>query len=129
MYLYLLIGFLVTLFLFNYLNLGIREGLENSGDCGSTETLVYKNQGAIQNLQEQVEKIMNQMNSTVGVDAKQSADIDELTKGVASNKSIAETAQKLSDQNKASLEKMANAQKSKADALRQRASQLPPIKS
>ena len=128
MYLYLLIGFLIALFLFNALNLGIKEGLENSNACGSTETMVYKNQGAIQNLQEQVQKMMDQMNSTVGIDAKQTADIDELTKDVASNKSIADAAQKLSDQNKASLEKMVNAQKSKADALRQRASQLQPIR-
>ena len=51
MFIYLLISFVIVLFIFNYLTLV--EGLDNN-DTDNTpyQTIVYKNQGAIQNLQE-----------------------------------------------------------------------------
>lgn len=124
---FLLIAFIVVLFLYN--SLSLVENMDNNDEKEiAPQTIIYQNQGAILNLQKQVEKIMNQITSSVNTDAKQNAQLQTLSSTLSNTTKISNAADALSKSNKAALVKIANAQKQKAQNFKNKASKLPPIK-
>ena len=66
-YIYLLIAFILVLFLYNTFNLV--ENMENNDEKDiAPQTIVYQNQGAILNLQKQIQKLMDQLTKKVNND-------------------------------------------------------------
>ena len=126
-YIFLLIAFILVLFLYNSFNLV--ENMENNNEkVIAPQTIIYQNQGAILNLQKQVEKIMNQINKTIGTDANQNSQLKTLSTTLSNTTQVSNAADKLSKSNKAAIVKIANAQKQKAQDFKNKASKLPPIK-
>ena len=124
---FLLIAFIVVLFLYN--SLSLVENMENNDEKEiAPQTIIYQNQGAILNLQKQVEKIMNQISSSVNTDAKQNAQLQTLSSTLSTTTKTSNAADALSKSNKAALVKIANAQKQKSQNFKNKASKLPPIK-
>lgn len=131
MYLYLLIFFIVVLISYSYFTSpNLIEGLENDNLDGDVapKTIIYQNQGAIQYLKEQVEKLMEHMNSTVNIDAKQSADIQQLQSNVTAITKVSNEADKIAKSNRIAIKKTGDAKKKEADEKKKQASKLQPIK-
>ncbi len=79
MYVLILIGFILFLFIFHLLST-IKEGMETKDNCqGELQTTVYKNAGTIANLEEKVTSLMNQISDIVTVNDKQTAQIGNMS--------------------------------------------------
>lgn len=131
MYLYLLIIFIFILIIYNYYTEPKKiEGLENNDLDGNVapKTLIYQNQGAIQNLKEQVEKLIDHMNSNVAINAKQNANIQQLLENVKDITKISNEADKIAKGNRLAIKKSGDAKKKQVDAKKRAASKLQPIK-
>ena len=125
-YIFLLIAFILVLFLYNSFNLV--ENMENNDDKDlAPQTIVYKNQGAILNLQKQIQDIMTQLATSVGINASQNAQLKTLSKNVSDATKVSNEAEKVANANKQSILKIINAQKKKATDFKNKASKLPTV--
>jgi mevalonate kinase len=131
----MLIILFVLLFLYNaFLNKGsLIEKLENnttsnnntgSSGCDSS-TLMYKNAGSVQALQDKVNQLMKQVNTLILNDDKQKTDIQNLQVVEKKYDSIAEQADQLANANKQRLLAMVKQAKGKADAATAKSNKLP----
>jgi len=126
-YLYLLIAFILVIFLYNMLDL--KEGMSNNGETScSTQSIMFQNQGAISNLQKQMDKIMEQLTKTNNTDASQSALLNSMNTKLGSIETKANDADTLSKQNQQRLLKMVKTQQQKYNNFSEKASKLPALK-
>ena len=134
-YIFLLIAFILVLFLYNTFNLveNMRtiENMENNDDSDDSnlapQTIIYKNQGAISNLQKQVEYIMSQLTKNIGLNANQNAQLNTLGKNVSNAVEISNEADKIANANKQAILKIINAQAKKANDFKNKASKIPSV--
>jgi hypothetical protein len=79
MYVLILIAFLLFLFIYHLLSTN-KEGMESKDGCqGELQTTVYKNAGAIANLEEKVTSLMKQISAIVTVNDKQTSQIGNMS--------------------------------------------------
>jgi uncharacterized coiled-coil DUF342 family protein len=116
------------------LPVSLREGLENQNDEESGEgsaceadikTTVYKNAGAIQNLQESVEKLMKQVNQVVLTNDKQTAQIQNISELETKYDKVASQADELAKANKSRLLELAKQAHKKAQMAQSEANKIP----
>lgn len=134
MYIYILIAFIIVLFMYNILNLvgninNNIEGMENKdlNNNISPQTIIYQNQGAIQNLKEQVENIMNQINNSIRNMANLSSDVREINKNVHKNTTLVNQSNELSKKNEQRLLNMAKKSEAAAKKAKLTMSRIPPL--
>ena len=96
----------------------------NTGSC-DTSTLMYKNAGSVQALQDNVAQLMKQVNTLILNDDKQKTDIQNLQVVEKKYDSIAEQADQLANANKQRLLAMVKQAKGKADAATAKSNKLP----
>ena len=109
---YFLIISLVGLFIYNMLpKTKAIEGLENNGSCDAN-TLIYKNSGTIQSLQDKVDQLMKQVNQVIISDDKQASEIQGLQKLNSKVNDLAQQAKQLEQRQKQQI--LANAAEKKA---------------
>jgi hypothetical protein len=130
-----LIILFVLLFIYNAFikHTYLIENLENtnasnkhtgSSGCDSS-TLMYKNAGSVQALQDKVNQLMKQVNTLILNDDKQKTDIQNLQVVEKKYDSIAEQADQLANANKQRLLAMVKQAKGKADAATAKSNKLP----
>ena len=118
------------LFVYNVIttNKYLIENLENNTDsndgCDSS-TLIYKNAGSIQALQDNVNQLMKQVNTLILNDDKQKTDIQNLQVVEKKYDTIAEKADQLANANKQRLLAMVKQAKGHADAAIAKSNKLP----
>tara|TARA_B100001063_G_C16655910_1_gene498476 strand:- start:268 stop:687 length:420 start_codon:yes stop_codon:yes gene_type:complete len=103
------------------------ENMENNDSDLAPQTIIYKNQGAISNLQKQVEYIMSQLTKNVGLNANQNAQLNTLGKNISNAVEISNEADKIANANKQAILKIINAQAKKAKDFKNKASKLPTV--
>jgi len=96
----------------------------NTGSCDAS-TLMYKNAGSVQALQDNVAQLMKQVNTLILNDDKQKTDIQNLQVVEKKYDSIAEQADQLANANKQRLLAMVQQAKGKADAVIAKSKSLP----
>ena len=125
-YIYLLIAFILVLFLYNSFDLV--ENMENKENTNlGPQAIIYKNQGAISNLQKNVKDIMSQLSKNVGTSGNQNLQLNTLRQDVSNNKTTSDEAKKLANSNKESIMKIVNAQKEQATKFKKNAEGVPEI--
>lgn len=130
MFLYLIIGFIIIIFLYNLINLDInsnrKEGLENNNKSCNTElkSTIYKNAGAIDNLKQSVDNMMKQVNQLILNNEKQDTKISNLQTLEQKYDKVAEQAKELSDANKQRLIAFADRAKRQSQQAQQQANQI-----
>lgn len=150
MYVKILILFIFLLFVYDsyenlysmYYSSNFIEGLnnmeENDGNT-NLQTIIYKNQGAIENLQDELREITNSMNKTIHTNANQDASLkslsnnikilsQELNTKIDSTLKLANEANELSKKNKNSLLNIVNERKQKVNDVRNKMAKIPPIR-
>jgi methyl-accepting chemotaxis protein len=136
-YIYLLSSFVIVIFLYNSLNLV--EGMDTITNNVEPNKIIYQNQGAIQNLQNQIKQIMDSISKLNNSDAEQNASIKSIANNMSSrfsdingkiitNTKLANQSNELSKQNKESILKIVNQTKEKANNVKQQMSRIPPLK-
>lgn len=95
---------------------GLTEGNKNSSCPSDATTLVYKNSGSIQSLQDKVQELMKQVNQLIINDDKQKTEIQKIQGLETKYDSLAEKADELANENKQRLIAMAKQSKAKFDA-------------
>lgn len=79
MYIVLLVVFLLSLFIIHF-HSNMKEGMESNDDCkAELQTTVYKNAGAISNLEDKITSLMKQINGIITINDKQTAQIGNLS--------------------------------------------------
>lgn len=99
--------------MYQYLKPSIKEGIENSSCETDVNTLVYKNSGTIQSLEEKVEKLMDQVNKSIMTMDKNSTTINDLQTKQAKNDKLTMQAASLASDNKERLVEIAKQQDAK----------------
>jgi sensor histidine kinase YesM len=125
---YTLISFILVIFTFHMLGLiinkksffKIKEGLENN-----IQTMVYKNSGAIDNLKENIDKVMKQVNEIILKNDKQTTKINELQKLEKKYEKVANKAEEIADENKNRLLQLANQAKKKSEMMAKESDKIP----
>lgn len=105
--------------------LGDIEGFENQECTDKMSSMVYKNNGAIQNLQESVEKMMQQLNELVLTTDKQETEISNLSSLQTKFDTLAQKADELANDNKQQLIELAKEAHQRANQAQQEADKLP----
>ena len=103
------------------------EGLETSdNDSCPTDatTLVYKNAGTIQALQDKVNQLMKQVNQLILNDDKQTTEISDLQALDTKYDALAEKADELANENKQRLIAMAKQSKAKMDSAQKQSNKI-----
>jgi predicted PurR-regulated permease PerM len=137
LYIYLLISFIIVIFLYNSLHLV--EGMDTITNNVDSNKIIYQNQGAIQNLQNQIKQIMESITKINNSDAQQNASIKsisdnmssnfrEINSKITANTKLANQSYDLSKQNKESILKMVNQTKAKVNNVKQQMTGIPPLK-
>ena len=108
---YMIILFIFILFIYNifykyFKNIETMENNDSSCE-NNVSTIVYKNAGAIENLQSSVEKLSKQINESILINDKQSADLSNLTGLETKFDKLAQKADSLANDNKSRLLEMA----------------------
>lgn len=117
---YIILSILCVMVLLYHIVITFRdkEGLtnEHTKSCESdTTTLIYKNAGTIQALQDKVQQLMKQVNSIIINDDKQMAEIQKIQSLETKYDSLAEKADEIASDNKQRLLAMAKQSKEKMD--------------
>lgn len=135
-----IIGVLLYCFLYSAWNslwnrkteIQIQEGLENGddgnggGNCESDmKTLVYKNAGTIQNIQESINTMMKQLNTIILNDDRQQTDIQNLKSLEEKVEKVSDQANELANENKNRLLELAKESKAKADDITKKVQSMP----
>lgn len=105
-----------------------QEGLENGGggNCeGDMKTLVYKNAGTIQNIQESINTMMKQLNTIILNDDRQQTDIQNLKSLEEKVEKVSDQANELANENKNRLLELAKESKAKADDITKKVQSMP----
>lgn len=103
------------------------EGLETSDDdsCPTdATTMVYKNAGTIQALQDKVDQLMKQVNQLILNDDKQTTEISDLQALDTKYDNLAEKADELANENKQRLIAMVKQSKAKMDAAQKQSDKI-----
>lgn len=103
--------FIIGIYL--YMNPVTQEGLENSSCEADINTMVYKNSGTIQSLEEKVEKLMDQVNKSIVTLDKNTSSIGVLTGKQEKNDKLTLQAASLASDNKERLLEIAKQQDAK----------------
>lgn len=128
MYIYIIIGFLIILFIFDILS-NTREGMETKSNCdGELQTTVYKNAGAISNLQERIDSIMKQLNNIVTENDKQTAQISNLSSTQDKYDKIAQEADTTAKSNAEKILDIVKQAQKKSSAAKSKQESLPEVK-
>jgi len=104
-----------------------KEGLTNDDDSScetNVKTLVYKNSGTIQSLEDKVKQLMKQVNQLIISDDKQTSQIQKIQQLETKYDSLAEKADELANENKQRLIAMAKQSKAKMDAAQQQSNKI-----
>lgn len=105
-----------------------QEGLENGGgeNCESDmKTLVYKNAGTIQNIQDSINTMMKQLNTIILNDDRQQTDIQNLKSLEEKVEKVSDQANELANENKNRLLELAKESKAKADDITKKVQSMP----
>jgi len=132
MYIQSLIAFLSILFITIIVSkpgYAAIEGLENKdGSCSSeVSTIVYKNAGAITNLEKGVDDMMKKVNNIVISNDTQTSEINKLKESLAVTAKTATEADQASKENKKNILKYANQAKGETNQAAAKQSNLKPI--
>lgn len=103
------------------------EGLETSDDdsCPTdATTMVYKNAGTIQALQDKVDQLMKQVNQLILNDDKQTTEISDLQALDTKYDNLAEKADELANENKQRLIAMVKQSKAKMDTAQKQSDKI-----
>ena len=129
-YLYYSISlFIIGLFAYSVLSkVTYKEGLTSDGETSScssdTTTLIYKNSGTIQSLQDKVQELMKQVNQLIISDDKQTSEIQKIQQLETKYDSLAEKADELANENKQRLIAMAKQSKAKMDDAQKQSNKI-----
>ena len=109
-------------------NTNLIEGLESStstSTCDDSKTLVYKNAGSIQALQDKVDQLMTQVNKLILSNDKQASSIQQIQTLDTKYDALAEKADQLALENKERLLAMAKQSKAKMDSATKQSNKMP----
>ena len=98
---------IVGIILYNVLRPSLKEGVQNSTCESDINTMVYKNSGTLQSLEEKVEKLMEQVNKSIISQDKNTTDISSLQEKQAKNDKLTLQAASLASDNKERLVEIA----------------------
>lgn len=119
---YIIILLLIILFLDSILSTSsktkIIEGMETKTNCETeTKTTIYKNAGTIDNLKEQVDKVMKKVDMAIATNNAQNLQISNMSKLQEKYDKVAEETKKIAEDNKAKiLRAVENAKEESAEA-------------
>ncbi len=111
----------------NVTTTNIIEGLENNNSSCDTDvkTLVFKNAGTIQNLQNSVDTLSKQVNTLVLSNDKQEVEIQNLKTLEAKVERVSSQANELANENKNRLLELAKEAKAKSDNISNQIQDMP----
>ena len=117
---------LISLFVFHILKKrNLFEPMENNDTCETeSKTLIYKNAGTIQALQDKVQELMKQVNQLIINDDKQTSEIQKIQGLETKYDSLAEKADELAMENKERLIEMAKQSKAKMDEAQKQSDKI-----
>lgn len=128
---YGVIFFLTILVVYNFtreIYLWSSSNIENfdNPDCtDKMSSMIYKNNGAIQNLQESVDKLTTQLNELILTNDKQETEISNLSTLQNKFDKLAQKADEIANNNKQQLIELAKEAHQRANQAQQEANQLP----
>lgn len=117
---------ILVIFIANYSN--VVEGMESNTNCDAElQKTVYKNAGAISNLEESVKNVMNKIDNILATNNKHGAQIGSINTELTKYEKMTEEAENIAKANKRKIMQAVEKSKEKSKKAQSKQQKLKPI--